>query len=603
MSPKSSLNGKPARPERNERENSERSADSRGERNHANVPSVSQAGDSTIVSPQKRPASPDDTDAERERKRLKNELSASAAPHPPLDPSTKKPDPSPRKPLPQSSTLKSGTGPLEAQIQTWQKLPLHDSDNGRVQNVEQGKYLDDEQVTLAIAAVTEVVNQFYNPDMYLWSLLSTTTLAAAQQYPPWDRTDYPRLIRSKLVFPMFWTPKKLLCYPDVVTDDGEIQYVQKSVEEHIFLVKVLFNRGQSRLPQLVIMDSSPAWLDRSSEEWQMVVSEMRRTVTNLGIWDPPASQVNNFPSLETYQMAFEPEMHLPVARQQNRWACGVHAIMNAWADALLFKIDPACHMDPDSDSKLYKQAVDVINLVLDGRATLGLVADLLIHTGFVLHGLREQSPAVRELRIDSRVFREYHQITSNAMLDSRILAQKYEAMNRLKALIQENRPDSALALSVAQRTVLPRLRKKALEEKLKAAKRAAKTPSKTEPQEKKKLPAIDEATVSYFTAKVQHSPTAKAQMRKFCEDLKSRGIISDSGTAVFTGTDHNSKKASPRECKVDFLRLFGYHTRFTKTEVWWEKADPKLLQLYFRVWRDARRAEDPSEPVPASKPT
>lgn len=478
MSPKSPYN-KAARLGKDESENSAKSVEKAV---HANLPSASPSNNSsgeivsTPKSTKKRPMPAHNEDLEREQKKQKNEHSVSTVSDRPskiasVQAGSRQPRPAPKGPAPQSSTLKNSLGPLKEEIRTLREALLDEPDQKALAGeVKEGVYLDDEQVTLAIAAVTEVVNSYYNPDMYLWSLVSSTTLSAARMQPPLDRSSCPRLIRSKLVFPMFLSPTNLTSYPDVITDDRDKTTVYASFHQHIFLVKVLFNRGKSRLPQLVILDSSPGFVDRTSEEWQLTVSEMRRTVTNLGIWDPPTSQVTRLPSLESYQIAFEPEIHISVAKQRNTWACGVHTIMNAWADALLFKTDPACEMDPNS----YRHAVNVINLVLGGRATLHLVSNLLVRTGFVLQGNREQSQGITELREGSEPFEEYHQINSTANLDSLIAHSNYEAMQRLEALSWKNEPNSVLALSVA-RTMLPRLRKTDLDRKVKAARKADKT--------------------------------------------------------------------------------------------------------------------------------
>lgn len=605
MSPKP-LNNKAARSGKAEPENSAKGGHSAGKTNYSKVPSTPQArshnGDtvSTTRSSQKRSAPPDDKDIVGKQKRSKKELSASGAPHLPpkiasANPTLRRPGSAPKGTSPQSSTNKLSSGTLKEQLQTLRNTHLP-REKERVRKVKIECYLDDEQVTLAIAAVTEVVNSYYMPDMYLWSLLSTTTLAAAQQQPPWDRIQFPRLIRSKLVFPMFWGPKKLLSYPDAVADGIDNKYIQESAEAHIFLVKVLFNRSVLRLPQLIILDSCPHFLDRNSEEWQLAVSEMRRTVTNLGIWDPPTQDVTLLPSLESFQVAFEPEMELQVARQHNKWACGVHTIMNAWADALLFRIDTTCKMDPAS----YKLAVEVINLVLEGRATLRLVATLLVRTGFVLHGSRQQGQAMTELREGSKLFREYHRIHRTGELDYLIADQKEEAIQRLAILARENQLDSAMASSVARRTVLPRLRETALDEQAEAAKEAAETRLKEgkdeeEGQEEQQKSHLANATVLYFKDKVKRSHSATAHMNEFCEVLKRQGWILDADEGVILGNGH---KAS-QEAKDEFIRLLGYYVEFEDRDRWWKRADSDFLQLYFEVWLDKRKAEDLSEPVPA----
>lgn len=607
MSPQSSKS-KAARTGKNGPETSAKGGQSIGEAIHANVPSVSQAtnhsgeSSSTTRSSKKRPMSLHGEDLEREQKKPKKEHSVSANSNHSAKIENEKAissrsDPVPKQPSPQSSTLKLSFGPLDEEVRTLRKLPLDEPDqlpreNERVRRVEERVYLDDEQVTLAIAAVTEVVNSYYNSDMYLWSLLSSTTLAATRQQPPWDRTLFPRLVRSKLVFPMFLGPKNLLCYPDVITDVDDNKTIRDSAQEHIFLVKVLFNRGELRLPQLVILDSSPGFLDRSSEEWQLAVSEMRRTVTNLGIWDPPSPQVTHVPSLESYQIVFEPEIEIPVARQQNSWACGVHTILNAWADALLFRTDPACEMNPAS----CKHAVDVINLVLQGRATLHLVANLLTYTGFVFLENKNRGQAITELRDGSKLLRYYHRINSTPDLDTLIANQNIEAMQRLEALTQENQLNSTLALSVAQ-TVLPRLRKIDLKEKVKAAKEAAKTrfdegADEEEEQEQERKSRIGGATVLYFTDRVQQSSTATAYMNRFCQVLKSQGLIVDVDKGDIIGNDHKAEEATSREAKDEFIRLLGYYIENKKTEHWWKTADSDLLQLYFEVWLDTRIAKD-----------
>lgn len=550
--------------------------------------------------------SPHGEDLEREQKNSKKEHSVSAISNHSAKIENEKAisrrsDPVPKEPSPQSSTFKLSFGPLDEEVWTLRKLPLDEPDqlpreNKRVRRVEEKVYLDDEQVTLAIAAVTDVVNSYYNSNMYLWSLISSTTLAAMRQQPPWDRTLFHRLVRSKLVFPMFWSPKNLLCYPDVITDVDDNKTISKSAQEHIFLVKVLFNRGGLRLPQLAILDSSPGFLDRSSEEWQLAVSEMRRTVTNLGIWDPPSPQVTHLSSLESYQIAFEPEIEIPVARQQNSWACGVHTILNAWADALLFRTDPACEMNSAS----CKHAVDVINLVLQGRATLHLVANLLIYTSFVLHGNKDQGQAIIELRDGSNLLREYQSINSTPDLDTLIANQNDEAMYRLEALSQENQLNATSALSVAQ-PVLPRLRKIDLKEKVKAAKKAAKTrfgEGKDEEagQEQEGKSSIGEATVLYFKDRVQQSYTATARMNSFCKVLKSQGLIVDVDKGKIIEIDHKAEEAISREAKDEFIRLLGYHIKIEKTEQWWREAESDLLENYFEVWLDERIAEDLANP-------
>ncbi|TLD36196.1 hypothetical protein E2P81_ATG03085 [Venturia nashicola] len=579
MSPKP-LDEKAARPGRSERGHPS------GETPHTTLPSVPQPRnyieDNTLSanSPQKRSAPLDDKGPGRKRHRT---------------------DPLPQHPSPPPSILKTNLGPLKEEIRTLRKDPGHPQyENAPVRKVKENVYLDDGQVTLAIAAVTEVVNWSYNPEMYLWSLLSSTTLVAARKHPPLDRSECPRLIRSKLVFPMFLTPKNLLSYPDVVKDGKDKAAIYASDQEHIFLVKVLFNRGKSRLPQLVILDSSPSFVDRSSDEWKLAISEMTRIVTNLGVFDPPTRTVALLPPLESCQIVFEPAMEIQVARQQNSWACGVHTIMNAWADALLFRPNPACKMSRDS----CKHAVDVINLVLEGRATLNLVVHLLVSTDFVLHTNRKQGQAITEMRQQSKPFREYHRINSTADLDLLIMSHELEATNRLKPLIQENLPDSALASCVAKQTVLPRLRRVALQQQVEAAKKAAdvrlKEVNKGQLKEEQEL-HIGEATVVHFKDKVQRSGSAKAKMDEFCQALMLKDWISDPDNSNVVGV-HKPKEYTLQEGKDVFIRLLGYHTGFATTEYWWRWADSELLQLYFKVWFDDRKAEDPAKPARPNTP-
>ncbi|KAE9974140.1 hypothetical protein EG328_004000 [Venturia inaequalis] len=618
MSPKS-FNNKAARPGRTESETSAKAGHLIDETTRANVSSISQAPDYTGESSsiarasRKRSAAPDYTDPERSRKMSKNGQPTSAAPYVPSKiesgkETSRRTDLPTKNPSPQSSTFKHFES-LKKEVRALRKIPLDEPDqpkrkNSRVGKVAEKVYLTDDQVTLAIAAVTEVVNHFYNPEMYLWSLLSSTTLGAAQKYPPLDRSLCPRLIRSKLVFPMFFTPKNLMLYPDAVTDYKDKAIIYASDQDHIFLVKVLFNRGKSRLPQLVILDSSPSFVDRSSEEWQLAVDEMRRIATNLGIYDPPAPDVNvtPLPSLESIQIAFEPEIEIQVARQQNGWACGVHTIMNAWADALLFRTNLKCTMSADS----YKRALDVINLVLEGRATLHLVSLLLVSTGFVLHGNKQQGQAITEMRQDSKLFQKYHQINSTADLNSRIDFQSYDATERVKDLVQKNQPDSALALSVAEWTVLPRLRKTALRDKVDAAKDAAiarlkKEETEGQEEEDPKLP-IDKRTVQYFKNKVQRSSAAKLSMDKFCKALKQQGLISDADESDKIGKDHKAEKDRYQEARNEFIRLLGYRLKFTETDYWWKWADSELLELYFEVWFDRKKAEDLADPISPNRP-
>lgn len=475
---------------------------------------------------------------------------------------------------------------------------------------------------MAIAAVTEAVDHCSGHDMKpSWTLLSINTLYAARWPIPWVREQSPRVIRPNLMFPMFWGPQNLLVYPDVVTEYRDEQNIRDSCQTHIFLVKVLFNRGPLRLPQLVVLDSSHNFIDKSSQEWQLVVSEMRRMVTNLGIWDYPTTRVNDLPPLENFEIVFEQEIHETPAQQQNSWACGVHTIMNAWAEALAFRIDPAHKMERIS----YRHAVSVINLVLEGRATLRLIATLLVHTGFVFYDHNDQDQAMTQWRETPNLLREYHQISSSADLDLVIATHNYEKTQKLKDIAQKNQLDTALALSVS-RTVLPKIRMQALKIKQLAAKKSA---TKVGPKTAKtdvKAP-LSPSTLDHFLSlpKVSKSDFAKRFCGQVWEDLKkdksikkrnSARIAFDDGSQDIDANDERYDKDDEpghirvtKNSKDTFIKRCLGH-RIGGLEVLWrtgeldygKKAYYSLRRDLFDHLIDLHASEDPPEPIQPNPP-
>lgn len=79
--------------------------------------------------------------------------------------------------------------------------------------------------------------------------------------------------------------------------------------------------------------------------WQLVKREIRKTVSNLGVCD-----FHTIGRILPYsdETILEEEVEAPVAIQTNDWACGIHAVLNGWAQAMKLTINTSCIFDEET---------------------------------------------------------------------------------------------------------------------------------------------------------------------------------------------------------------------------------------------------------------
>lgn len=285
-----------------------------------------------------------------------------------------------------------------------------------------GKWLEEDQVITAISALTEAVqcsSNLRNEDNPLrpnhFGLLSCTTFHTAKLRPiPDGLVEAAQVIRprAKLMFPWIFNSEEYANDGQFRTSSAELQEAAKNTAGHIILVTVDSSAGGPTIPCIMIYDSLKTHLKSCPDLFRLVKREIRKTVSNFGICDFPTIGAISPPSSD--EALFE-IVEARAAQQTNFWTCGIHAILNAWSFALLFRIDPQCELDRSA----YKMAIQIINLAVDGRASINMIARFLIETGFVIY------PGNRPFRrlTPSRI-NHYHDLRSWADLDGKISTER-----------------------------------------------------------------------------------------------------------------------------------------------------------------------------------
>ncbi|QDS69410.1 hypothetical protein FKW77_004956 [Venturia effusa] len=309
--------------------------------------------------------------------------------------------------------------------------------NRKTAPVKFREQLFDDQVIVAISAITEALQREYgckdennNLQSNLYSLMSTTTLTNAKLRPvPPDYLDRARVARPRglLMFPWVHDPSDCASR---TTSDGVKKAAEKS-DKHIILVTVDPCSDRLGIPCIVIHDSSTKCLQKKEELWKFIQGDIKMTVSNLGAFDYPEISDDSLRSSGTLM-----RVHCAQAAQQpNKWACGIHAILNAWAQAMSFPINPGCELD----DRAYKLAIDIINLALDGRASSKMIAVFLVETDFVEYKLGQKYRPLRKGRIN-----RYHNLRSWVDMDDQI----HDERSKFKEQVEELKEIHAQELSI-----------------------------------------------------------------------------------------------------------------------------------------------------------
>jgi hypothetical protein len=433
--------------------------------------------------------------------------------------------------------------------------------------VELGTWLDVDQVIVAISAVTEAVHIANGRDkngqhfQNLYGLMSSTTLYNAKQRPiPPNALANARVARprSTLMFPWVYEQTDLL----TATGASDLQLAKiqeaakKSDAAHIFLITV---ESDKSLPQIIIHDSYPQLLTSNAPLWQLVKREIRKTVSNFGVCDFPT--VGNIPPPSSDEVLFEEELEALAAPQMNDWACGVHVILNAWAQAMQLPINPRCRMDKES----YEMAVDIINLVLDGRAIDKMIAVLLIETGFVIYAANQRP------RGFGRRINDLHDIQHRLAIDELLLQERLRDESRVDHLKMRHAQDIALTVSV-QQNLTKDLQTSAVEED--------------------DSPPVSPATLEHFLdmPEVAAAPHAISQCKELFAHLQQRNLVKE----------HDSEQLS-QQSKDAFLKRYLKERGTAEKEVYEKEENSDLLLAYFQTLID-RYPNEAASPVTKPHP-
>lgn len=336
----------------------------------------------------------------------------------------------------EKTPIKSSFAWLQKVIDLTKQLPPEEgaTGSGGTNSVKYGEELLEDQVMIAISAITEAVQYEYGsfnengiPQRSLYNLMSITTLTNAKlglclENRPVDRAcvENSRVARPRgtVMFPWVLDPEECASR----TSSNDIKKAAQELGAHIILVTLDTFSNRLDIPRIIIHDSWPKYLEGNADLWRFVQSEIKMTVSTFGIFDYPI--VRKISASSPNEVLFETEI-VPAAIQGNGWACGVHAIPNAWAHVMSFTIDPGCRLD----STAYEIAVEIINLTIDGRASGKIIAVFLVDTGFVKYELNQRHRALRQGRIN-----RYHNLRSWREVDERILLERIAFKERVKSL-------------------------------------------------------------------------------------------------------------------------------------------------------------------------
>lgn len=309
------------------------------------------------------------------------------------------------------------------------------TDEARTAAVVVGQNLYEDQVIVAISAVTEALQHDYSvydeeglPERSLFSLMSPATLAIAKMRPIPPACAEKSLVarpRGTLMFPWIFDPRDCAAR----TSSNEVKKAAKKRSEHTFLVTVDSFDNRLDIPCIVIHDSAASYFLKNSEKnsedeelWNLVQSDIKKTVSNFGIFD--FSTVGEIVPPSSDGVLLRTKV-AKAAQQKNGWSCGIHAILNAWAQAMFLPIYPGCLLDPRD----YQMAVHIINLAIDGRASSKMIAAFLVESGFVTYKMNQRHRALRRSRIN-----RYHQYHTGPDLDDQIYTERLAFKERVKIL-------------------------------------------------------------------------------------------------------------------------------------------------------------------------
>ena len=221
--------------------------------------------------------------------------------------------------------------------------PEGDARDTAVIGTEFGCELYDDTVTMAISAVVEAVarHQADSGPLSGFSMCSSVQALCA-------RSGIPSFVSR---------PRRCLLLPTVIGSSAERSGADESGGH--FLLSILQEEaveGQAvHRFQRYLLDSAPHY---SRVEYPAIANELVTTAQNLG-W---STQRNG-----DGHVRFAPTVRLvPVALQTDKWTCGLHTILNAWACAMGLTLDADCAR-LGAEHRFARKAMALVNEALAGQ--------------------------------------------------------------------------------------------------------------------------------------------------------------------------------------------------------------------------------------------
>ncbi|KAJ9644618.1 hypothetical protein H2199_003581 [Coniosporium tulheliwenetii] len=203
----------------------------------------------------------------------------------------------------------------------------------RYERVPYWRYLQDEHLFLAIAAVTEAITEWGS---YSFSLIDTTCMAAQQ----WDDSG---MLAAR--------PRRPLFLPIAVRDEDDEDYKRN----HFFLAVAHFpGNDPQQKPRMLWYDSSLT-VEYGPNKNPELLPPVCRWIKNLQWSRDDGHGGDPAPDLEIVRVS--------AALQQNGDACGIHTILNAWSFAFGSQLNTRFV----ATDKFYKLAAEVIDLAIAGH--------------------------------------------------------------------------------------------------------------------------------------------------------------------------------------------------------------------------------------------